>query len=210
MIPMRIAAAWLRSPLLAAALLAIALVWWAVCPRPDPVRHSPAVVTRAESAVVRHQVATAVDTAAIRQLREQAARALAARLRAERGAAAARVLADSLAAVARLQGDAAQEWRGAYDARTEERDSLQVALARTDTALVRTDSALSLSERARVRGDSVLAAALTAMRTLERTPDRRGWVERLRPKLCAGPAVQLQPSGRITAGLSLGACWTLP
>lgn len=204
--PVRIAAA-------IAGLALLALLQLTTC-SPDPAPYvSPPAVVRAESSATLHQVATAVDTSQIRQLRERAAAALAASVRAERGAARARTLADSLAAVAALQGDSAREWRGAYHARTRERDNLLTALVDARDAQVSTDSALARSERRAARGDDALADALLAMRGLERDlakRDRRSWREKLRPRVIVGPAATIAPDGRVRAGIAVGLGWAIP
>lgn len=168
-------------PLVVAAGIVAVLVIGAIAftyGRPAPHALPPALAATVEQ----HTVATAIDTAEIARLRRVAAAADSAQWRANEHAAAiaahARQVsarADSLAGVAATAEsahDSASAWHAAYTARTAERDTLTHELAAKDSSLVdarlqiaAVDSALSRSQARASRADSVIAAAVTVVRS---------------------------------------------
>ncbi|HVX39625.1 MAG TPA: hypothetical protein VHB25_08630 [Gemmatimonadaceae bacterium] len=146
---------------------------FAFCNRPAP-RPVPAPLA---TALEHHMIATAVDTAATHRLTVSAAvdAAAARRFAVERDSARRVAMvehrrADSLAAIAAAATtavDSAARFEAAYGARSAEVDSLQVALAASDSATnrekARGDSlarADSIDNARATRADSVLAQAV--------------------------------------------------
>lgn len=160
-----------RSYLLTA--LAVAVVLWLGlslkgCGGPEPIPLPPVVVRQLEQHHVQSTADSVQQAALLVRARAESVHAAAAQrqaVQATRAAAAQRQRADSLAQVAALRHDSGQAWHAAYDARTLERDALQVALAGAvergdalEQQLARSDSVGAIERARRQRADSLVAS----------------------------------------------------
>lgn len=145
-------------------------------------RSQPLVSAGTHAAIDTLQRTRAADQHRIDSLTASAAAASAAGARAasrarvaEASAKAAGARADSVAADAARRDPAASPWKGAYEARTEERNDLLVAVAEKDsvhqadsTALRDTKQTLVVSEGRRVTAEALVDTLETAVKKAER------------------------------------------